>query len=117
MGPPMLKSDNGQLTSYVYIDVAGRDLGSAVEDLQRAMAEQVELPAGYSLAWSGQYEYLQRAAERLRIVVPATLLLVFVLVYLVFRRFAEPAIIMPSLPFALIAGLWPVWLLGARKYA
>src|SRR3546814_8037028 len=77
MGPPMLKSDNGQLTSYVYIDVAGRDLGSAVEDLQRAMAEQVELPAGYSLAWSGQYEYLQRAAERLRIVVPATLLIVF----------------------------------------
>ncbi|MBS7457902.1 efflux RND transporter permease subunit [Coralloluteibacterium stylophorae] len=112
MGPPMLKSDNGQLTSYVYIDVAGRDLGSAVEDLQRAMAEQVELPAGYSLAWSGQYEYLQRAAERLRIVVPATLLIVFVLIYLVFRRFGEAAIIMLSLPFALIGGLWLVWLLG-----
>ena len=112
MGPPMLKSDNGQLTSYVYIDVTGRDLGSVVDDLRRVVAEQVQLPAGYSLAWSGQYEYLQRAAERLRIVVPATLLIVFVLIYLVFRRFGEAAIIMLSLPFALIGGLWLVWLLG-----
>ena len=112
MGPPMLKSDNGQLTSYVYIDVTGRDLGSVVDDLRRVVAEQVQLPAGYSLAWSGQYEYLQRAADRLRIVVPATLLIVFVLIYLVFRRFGEAAIIMLSLPFALIGGLWLVWLLG-----
>ncbi|MFC3715541.1 efflux RND transporter permease subunit [Luteimonas soli] len=111
-GPPMLKSDNGQLTSYVYVDVAGRDLGSVVEDLQRTVAEQVQLPAGYSLAWSGQYEYLQRATERLRVVVPATLLIVFLLIYLVFRRFAEATIIMLSLPFALIGGLWLVWLLG-----
>src|SRR3546814_3875768 len=100
----MLKSDNGQLTSYVYVDVDGRDLGSVVEDLQRAVAEQMELPAGYSLAWSGQYEYLQRAAERLRVVVPATLLIVFVLIYLVFRRIGEAAIIMLSLPSALIGG-------------
>src|SRR3546814_7440027 len=111
-GPPMLKSDNGQLTSYVYVDVDGRDLGSVVEDLQRAVAEQMELPAGYSLAWSGQYEYLQRAAERLRVVVPATLLIVFVLIYLVFRRIGEAAIIMLSLPFALLGGLWLIWLLG-----
>ena len=111
-GPPMLKSDNGQLTSYVYVDVAGRDLGSVVEDLQRVVAEEVQLPAGYSIAWSGQYEYLARAAERLRAVVPATLLIVFVLIYLVFRRFAEAAIIMLSLPFALVGGLWLVWLLG-----
>src|SRR3546814_8671544 len=102
----MRKSDNGQRTSYGYVDVDGRDLGSVVEDLQRAVAEQMELPAGYSLAWSGQYEYLQRAAERLRVVVPATLLIVFVLIYLVFRRIGEAAIIMLSLPFALIGGLW-----------
>src|SRR3546814_1221265 len=72
----------------------------------------MEVPAGYSLAWSGQYEYLQRAAERLRVVVPATLLIVFVLIYLVFRRIGEAAIIMLSLPFALIGGLWLIWLLG-----
>src|SRR3546814_16454788 len=72
----------------------------------------MELPAGYALAWSGQYEYLQRAAERLRVVVPATLLIVFVLIYLVFRRIDEAAIIMLSLPFALIGGLWLIWLPG-----
>ena len=111
-GPPMLRSDNGQLTSYVYVDVASRDLGSVVEDLQRVVAEQVQLPAGYSIAWSGQYEYLQRATERLRVVVPATLLIVFVLIYLVFRRFDDAAVVMLSLPFAVIGGLWLVWLMG-----
>jgi len=111
-GPPMLKSDNGQLASYVYIDVADRDLGSVVKDLQRVVTEQVQLPAGYSVNWSGQYEYLQRAAERLKIVVPVTLLIIFGLIYLVFRRAAEAAIIMLSLPFALIGGLWLIWLLG-----
>jgi len=111
-GPPMLKSDNGQLASYVYIDVADRDLGSVVKDLQRVVTEQVQLPAGYSVNWSGQYEYLQRAAERLKIVVPVTLLIIFGLIYLVFRRASEAAIIMLSLPFALIGGLWLIWLLG-----
>src|SRR3546814_8802900 len=107
----MISSYNGQLTSYVYCDVDVRDVGAVVEDLQRSVAEQMELPAGYSLAWSGQYAYLQRAAERLRVVVPATLLIVFVLIYLVFRRIGEAAIIMLSLPFALIGGLWLIWLL------
>lgn len=111
-GPPMLKSDNGRLASYVYIDVAGRDLGSVVEDLQRIVAKDVQMPAGYSVAWSGQYEYLQRAAERLRIVVPATLVIIFGLIYLVFRRASEAAIIMLSLPFALVGGLWLIWLMG-----
>jgi Cu(I)/Ag(I) efflux system membrane protein CusA/SilA len=111
-GPPMLKSDNGQLASYIYIDVAGRDLGSVVKDLQRTVTEQVQLPAGYSVNWSGQYEYLQRAAERLKIVVPVTLAIIFGLIYLVFRRAAEAAIIMLSLPFALVGGLWLIWLLG-----
>jgi Cu(I)/Ag(I) efflux system membrane protein CusA/SilA len=111
-GPPMLKSDNGRLASYVYVDVAGRDLGSVVQDLQNAVAEQVRLPAGYSVAWSGQYEYLQRATERLRVVVPAALAIIFGLIYLVFRRVDDVAIILLSLPFALVGGLWLVWLLG-----
>ena len=111
-GPPMLKSDNGRLASYVYVDVAGRDLGSVVKDLQRTVAQQLQLPAGYSVNWSGQYEYLQRATERLKVVVPATLVIIFGLIYLVFRRASEAAIIMLSLPFALVGGLWLIWLLG-----
>jgi Cu(I)/Ag(I) efflux system membrane protein CusA/SilA len=111
-GPPMLKSDNGRLASYVYVDVAGRDLGSVVKDLQRAVAGRMQLPVGYSVNWSGQYEYLQRATERLKVVVPAMLVIIFGLIYLVFRRASETAIIMLSLPFALVGGLWLIWLLG-----
>ena len=108
----MLKSDNGQLASYVYVDVAGRDLGSVVKDLQRVIPQQIKMPAGYSLSWSGRYEYLQRATERLKIVVPAALVIIFGLTFLVFRRASEVAIIVLSLPFALIGGLWLIWLLG-----
>ena len=111
-GPPMLKSENGQLASYIYVDVAGRDLGSVVADLQAAMAKQVALPAGYSIGWSGQFEYLQRAQQRLQWVVPATLAIIFVLLFLVFRSGAEAALIMLSLPLALVGGIWLVWLLG-----
>jgi Cu(I)/Ag(I) efflux system membrane protein CusA/SilA len=111
-GPPMLKSDNARLANYVYVDVAGRDLGSVVRDLQRAVAEQVPLPAGYGVQWSGQFEYLERARERLRLVVPATLAIIFGLIYLVFRRASEAAIIMLSLPLALVGGLWLIWLMG-----
>ena len=111
-GPPMLRSDNARLTNYVYVDVAGRDLGSVVADLQKAVSTQVQMPAGYSVGWSGQYEYLKRASERLRIVVPATLLIIFGLIFLVFRKLPEASIIMLSLPFALVGGLWLVWLLG-----
>ena len=111
-GPPMLRSDNARLTNYVYVDVADRDLGSVVKDLQTAVAAQVQLPAGYSVGWSGQYEYLKRASERLQVVVPATLLIIFGLIFLVFRKLAEATIIMLSLPFALVGGLWLVWLLG-----
>ncbi len=111
-GPPMLKSDNGRLASYVYVDVAGRDLGSVVADLKEATARDVPLPAGYSLAWSGQFEYLARTQERLRLVVPAVLVIIFGLICVVFRRASEAAIIMLSLPFALVGGLWLVWLLG-----
>jgi Cu(I)/Ag(I) efflux system membrane protein CusA/SilA len=111
-GPPMLKSDNGRLASYVYVDVAGRDLGSVVADLKTAMARDVPLPAGYAIAWSGQFEYLERTRERLRLVVPAVLVIIFGLIWLIFRRASEAAIIMLSLPFALVGGLWLVWLLG-----
>ncbi len=111
-GPPMLKSDNGRLVGYVYVDVAGRDLGSVVADLQRAVAAQMKLPPGYGIAWSGQYEYLQRALARLQWVVPAALAIIFLVIWLVFRRFGEVAIILLSLPLALVGGLWLIWLLG-----
>ncbi|MDQ3206878.1 MAG: efflux RND transporter permease subunit [Pseudomonadota bacterium] len=111
-GPPMLKSDNGRLVGYVLVDVAGRDLGSVVADLQQLLAEHVDLPPGYALAYSGQYEYLQRAVARLQWVVPATLAIIFLLIYLVFRHVGEAAIIMLSLPLALVGGLWLIWLLG-----
>jgi Cu(I)/Ag(I) efflux system membrane protein CusA/SilA len=111
-GPPMLRSDNGRLVTYVYVDVAGRDLGAVVADLQAAVAKQVALPAGYAIAWSGQYEYLARAVARLRWVVPATLAIIFGLIFVVFRRVDEAGLILLSLPFALVGGLWLVWLLG-----
>jgi len=111
-GPPMLKSENGRLVGYVFVDVAGRDLGSVVADLQRVVGQQVKLPPGYAITWSGQYEYLERALDRLKWVVPAALAIIFLLIYLVFRNAAEAAIIMLSLPLALVGGLWLIWGLG-----
>ena len=111
-GPPMLKSENGRLVGYVYVDVVGRDLGSVVADLQQRIGGEVKLPAGYGIAWSGQYEYLERALSRLRWVVPAALAIIFLLIYLVFRSASEAAIIMLSLPLALVGGLWLIWVLG-----
>jgi Cu(I)/Ag(I) efflux system membrane protein CusA/SilA len=111
-GPPMLKSENARLSSWVYIDLHGRALSSAVRDMQRAVAQQVHLPAGYSLSWSGQFEFLARATAKLKIVVPATLVIIFVLLYLTFRRFSEAALIMATLPFALVGGFWLMFLLG-----
>lgn len=112
-GPPMLKSENGQLATYVYVDTAaGRDLGEVVTDLQHAVARQVTLPPGVTVAWSGQFEYLARAMSRLKLVVPIALLIIFVLIYVVFRRVSEAALIMASVPLALVGGLWLIWLLG-----
>ena len=111
-GPPMLKSENGRLVGYVFVDVAGRDLGSVVAALQEQMAQKVKLPPGYGLAWSGQFEYLERALARLQWVVPAALAIIFLLIYLVFRHVGEAAIIMLSLPLALVGGLWLIWMLG-----
>jgi len=111
-GPPMLRSDDARLSTYVYVDVAGRDLGSVVSDLQKAVAKNVPMPPGNAVGWSGQYEYLQRARQRLQWVVPATLVIIFGLIFLVFRRASEAAIIMVSLPLALVGGLWLIWAMG-----
>jgi len=111
-GPPMLKSENARLSSWVYIDLHGRDLSSAVREMQAAVSRELKLPAGYSLSWSGQFEYLERATAKLKIVVPATLLIIFVLLYLTFGRFGDAFLIMASLPFALVGGFWLLFLLG-----
>lgn len=114
-GPPMLKTENARPSTWVYVDVRGRDLTAVVGDLQRAVAKSVALPPGVSIAYSGQFEYLQRAAERLKVVVPATLLIIFVLLYLTFGRFDEAALIMATLPFALTGGIWTLYLLGYHQ--
>jgi len=110
-GPPAIKSENARLNGWTYVDITGRDLGSYVADAQQVVAESVELPAGYSLAWSGQYEYMVRAKERLMVVGPVTFAIIVLLLYLNFRRFAEVAIIVGTLPMALIGGLWLLYLL------
>ena len=111
-GPPMLKSENARLSGWVYIDIRDRDLSSAVKDMQQAVAKEIKIPAGYSIAWSGQFEFLERATAKLKIVVPATLLIIFVLLYMTFQRFDEAILIMATLPFALAGGIWLLWLLG-----
>ena len=111
-GPPMLKSENARLSNWVYIDIRDRDLRTAVQELQLAVAMEVQLPAGYSISWSGQFEFLERATAKLKVVVPATLLIIFVLLYMTFKRLDEAVLIMATLPFALAGGVWLLWLLG-----
>nr|WP_314542470.1 efflux RND transporter permease subunit [uncultured Massilia sp.] len=111
-GPPMLRSENARLSGWVYVDIRGRDMSSAVRDMQQAVARQVKLQPGYSISWSGQFEYLERASAKLKVVVPATLLVIFVLLYLTFKRFDEAILIMATLPFALAGGIWLLWMLG-----
>jgi Cu(I)/Ag(I) efflux system membrane protein CusA/SilA len=111
-GPPMLRSENARLAGFVYVDLRGRDLGSAVREMQSAVAEQVVLPPGYSVSWSGQFEFLERATAKLKLVVPFTLLIIFVLLYLTFSRFDEALLVMLTLPFALIGGIWLLYGLG-----
>jgi Cu(I)/Ag(I) efflux system membrane protein CusA/SilA len=114
-GPQMLKTENGRPSTWVYVDVRGRDLASTVGDLQKAVAKTVRLSPGVSIAYSGQFEYLQRAAARLKLVAPATLLIIFVLLYVTFGRFDEAALIMGTLPFALTGGVWALYLLGFHQ--
>jgi Cu(I)/Ag(I) efflux system membrane protein CusA/SilA len=111
-GPMVVRTEGAIPTAWVYVDVAGRDIGGYVADARRAVAQMVPLPAGYSLAWSGQYEYMQRAKARMTLVVPATLAIIFLLLYLNFRSVGESLIVMLSLPFALVGGIWFIWLLG-----
>ncbi|MFH1814658.1 MAG: efflux RND transporter permease subunit [Pseudomonadota bacterium] len=105
-GPPMLRSENARLAGFVYVDLRGRDLGTAVREMQQTVADQVKLPPGYSVSWSGQFEFLERASARLKLVVPFTLLIIFVLLYLTFKHFGEALLLMATLPFALVGGIW-----------
>jgi copper/silver efflux system protein len=111
-GPMVVRTEDAMPTAWVYVDVADRDIGSYVDQARRVVGAQVTLPAGYTVLWSGQYEYMQRAAARLVLVVPATLLIIFLILYLNFRSVGETLIVMLSLPFALVGGIWFIWLLG-----
>ena len=111
-GPPMIKSENSRPNGWVYVDIRGRDLGGYVSEAKRVVAEQVTLPPGYSINWSGQFEYLERASKRLELVVPFTLAIILLLLYLTFRNFGEALLIMATLPFALVGGLWLIFGLG-----
>jgi copper/silver efflux system protein len=111
-GPSMIRTENAQLALYIFVDFRDRDIGSYVADAQQAVASQVDFPKATYITWSGQFEYLERAKARLQIVVPVTLLIIFILLYLNFRRFTETLIVMLSVPFALVGGLWLMWWLG-----
>lgn len=111
-GPPMLRSENARLTGWVFVDIAGRDIGTYVEDAKTKIANQVELPAGYSISWSGQFEQLIEAREKLSIAIPSVILIIFVLLMLHFNRLDRTLIIMMSLPFGLIGGIWAMYLAG-----
>src|SRR5476649_92135 len=111
-GPPMLRSENGRLSGWIYVDVRGRDLASTAQDLQQMVSMKVKLKPGMSVSYSGQYEYLERANARLKWVVPATLMIIFVLLYLTFSQVGEALLIMATLPFALSGGVWLLYLLG-----
>lgn len=111
-GATSIRTENGQLAVYIFVDIAGRDLGGYVAEAQAAVAGEVILPPGYSLGWSGQFEYLERAKARLAIVVPLTLAAIFLLLFLNFRRLTETLIVMLSLPFALVGGVWLMWWMG-----
>jgi Cu(I)/Ag(I) efflux system membrane protein CusA/SilA len=110
-GPDMIRSDNARLSGWISIDIAGRDLGSYVTDAQKTVAETIKLPPGYALTWTGQYEYLERAKQRLTLVIPLTLVIIVLLLYLHFRNAAEVLIIMGTLPLALVGGFWLLYLM------
>jgi copper/silver efflux system protein len=111
-GPPQIRSENARLNGWVYVDISGRDLGRYVAQAQKLVAQRIALPPGYSIVWSGQFEYLERATQKLKLVVPFTLVIIFVLLYFAFRNFASAALIMGTLPFALVGALWLLFVLG-----
>ena len=112
MGPPGIRTENAQLVAFIYVDLQGRDLGGYVAEASRKVAAQVKMPPGYHIEWSGQFEYLQRAQAKLKVVVPATLAVILVLLFLNFGRITETLIVMLSVPFALVGGAWLMWWLG-----
>jgi Cu(I)/Ag(I) efflux system membrane protein CusA/SilA len=111
-GPMVVRTEGAMPTAWVYVDVAGRDIGSYVRDARKLVSDVVKLPPGYSIVWSGQYEYMQRAKEKMQLIVPATLAIIFLLLYFNFRSAGEALIVMASLPFALVGGIWFLWALG-----
>ena len=111
-GAPAIRTENALLSAYIYVDIRDRDIGSYVRDAQRAVREQVKFPPGYYITWSGQFEAMERAIERMKLVIPLTLAVIFLLLYLNFRRITETLIVMLSVPFALVGGVWLMWLLG-----
>jgi Cu(I)/Ag(I) efflux system membrane protein CusA/SilA len=110
-GPPMIKSENARLNGWIYVDIEGVDLGTYVKAAQQVVSEQVDLPAGYSINWSGQYEYMERAKKRLATVIPVTLIIIVLLLFLNFRNMTEVLIILGTLPTALIGGIWLLYLM------
>ncbi|MBK7956225.1 MAG: efflux RND transporter permease subunit [Candidatus Accumulibacter sp.] len=110
-GAPSIRTENALLSAYIYVDIRDRDIGGYVADAKKAVAEQVKFPPGYYVTWSGQFEYMERAIEKMKIVIPVTLLSIFLLLYLNFKRLTETLIVMLSVPFALVGGVWLIWLL------
>ena len=111
-GAPGIRTENALLSAYIYVDIRDRDIGGYVADARKAVTEQVKFPPGYYATWSGQFEYMERAIEKMKVVVPITLLIIFLLLYLNFRRLTETLIVMLSVPFALVGGVWLMWILG-----
>ena len=111
-GTPGIRTENGLLSAYIYVDIRNRDIGGYVADAKKAVAEQVTFPPGYYVTWSGQFENMEHAIEKMKVVIPITLLSIFLLLYLNFRRITETLIVMLSVPFALVGGVWLMWLLG-----
>ncbi|MDO9237321.1 MAG: efflux RND transporter permease subunit, partial [Aquabacterium sp.] len=111
-GAPGIRTENALLSAYIYVDIRGRDIGGYVAEAKRAVAEKVKFPSGYYVTWSGQFENMERAIEKMKIVIPVTLLIIFLLLFLNFRRITETLIVMLSVPFALVGGIWLMWLLG-----
>jgi Cu(I)/Ag(I) efflux system membrane protein CusA/SilA len=109
--PPAIRTENALLTAYIFVDIRGRDIGGYVSDARKAVQEKVKFPPGYYATWGGQFEYMERAKAKLAVVVPFTLLIIFLLLYLNFRRLTETVIVMLSVPFALVGGVWLIWLL------
>ena len=111
-GAPSIRTENALLSAYIYVDIRNRDIGSYVAEAQQAVRDKVKFPPGYYATWSGQFEYMQRAKEKMKVVIPVTLAIIFTLLYLNFRRLTETLIVMLSVPFALVGGVWLMWALN-----